>query len=110
MRLHKKLWIGLFIMSLLTPLGLIIPKIFNAGGAWGEWGAEELARYTGYMPQGLKRLAGLWNAPFPDYNAGSDSASIFSKGVSYMISGLIGIFLAAIIIYIISRLIIKHER
>lgn len=54
---QKKLWIGLFILTLLTPLGVILPEKFKAGGAWGEWGPEELEKLVGYVPEGLKRLA-----------------------------------------------------
>ena len=40
----KKLWIGIVILTLLSPLGLIIPALFGAGGAWGEWGLEEIKK------------------------------------------------------------------
>jgi hypothetical protein len=33
-KFQKKLWIGLAIMALLTPLGIYLPKKFNAGDAW----------------------------------------------------------------------------
>ncbi|MGD0919371.1 MAG: hypothetical protein ABSB22_23255 [Thermodesulfobacteriota bacterium] len=53
---QKRLWIGLFILALLTPLGVILPEKFNAGDAWGEWGPETLEKLLGYVPDGLKRL------------------------------------------------------
>ena len=77
---QKKLWIGLLILSLLTPLGIILPEKFKAGGAWGEWGPEELEKLIGYVPKGLKRLADLWKAPVPDYNFGGEGASTDCSG------------------------------
>ena len=55
-RFQKKLWIGLFIMALLTPLGVLLPEKFKAEEAWGEWGAEKLEKVLGYVPEGLKKL------------------------------------------------------
>lgn len=51
---QKKLWIGLIILALLTPLGIILPEKFKAGGAWGEWGPEALEKLIGYVPAGLR--------------------------------------------------------
>lgn len=107
---QKKLWIGLLILTLLTPLGIILPERFKAGGAWGEWGAEELMKLIGYMPEGFKRLADLWKAPVPDYNFGGEGASLTIKVISYIGSGLIGILAVGIIIYVISRVIVRNEK
>ena len=60
MSITKKLWIGIGVLVLLSPLGIIIPKWFGAGGAWGEWGLNEIEKVSGYVPEGLKRIAGLW--------------------------------------------------
>jgi hypothetical protein len=103
MKSQKKLWIGLFIMMLLTPLGIIVPKIFNAQGAWGEWKPEELASQVGYVPEKLLKLTGIWHPLAPDYSFGG--ATLTSQVISYVISGLIGIILIAFIIYIVSRFI-----
>ena len=35
-RLQRRLWIGLLVMALLSPLGIIIPRLFRAEGAWGS--------------------------------------------------------------------------
>jgi len=71
------LWIGLALLMVLTPLGLLA-----ASTARGEWGAEdfadparcaEIAAASGNQappdspPQGLARLASIWTAPMPDY-------------------------------------------
>jgi cobalt/nickel transport protein len=109
-RSQKKLWIGLLILALLTPLGVILPEKFKAGGAWGEWGPEELKKLIGYVPEGLKRLADLWKAPVPDYNFGGEGASIAVQVISYIASGLIGILAVGLVIYVIARLILRHEK
>ncbi len=103
-RSQKKLWIGLFILALLTPVGVILPEIFGAGGGWGEWGPGELGRLIGYMPEGLGKMAGIWKAPVHDYTffGGADTTI---RVLSYAASGLIGISAIAIVIYIIARTI-----
>lgn len=107
---QKKLWIGLLILTLLTPLGLILPDKFKAGGAWGEWGPEELRRLIGYVPQGLRKLVHLWNAPVPDYNFGGEGTSLAVQVISYIVSGALGILVVAGLIYVISRLLIRNEK
>lgn len=107
---QKKLWTGLFILALLTPLGIILPEKFNAGSAWGEWGTDTLARLLGYVPDGLKKWAGLWKAPVPDYNLGGDGASTMVHIISYVASGLIGILAVGVIIYVIGRVILKNGK
>ena len=56
-------WIGLLLMILLTPVGLLAQ-----GTAWGEWGSEELEKLAGYLPKGF--AAGQLESPThmaPDY-------------------------------------------
>ncbi|MFZ5995903.1 MAG: PDGLE domain-containing protein [Nitrospirota bacterium] len=107
---QKKLWVGLIIMALFTPLGIILPRIFNAGDAWGEWGTDTLEKLLGYVPGGLKKYADIWKAPLSDYSFGGESASLLMQIVSYIISGLIGIVLLGLIIYFISKFLARHGR
>ena len=107
---QKKLWIGLFVLALLTPLGVIIPEKFRAVGAWGEWRPEALEKLIGYVPEGLKKLAGLWKAPVPDYTFGGQGASVTVQVISYVASGVLGILAVGLIIYVISRLILRNEK
>jgi cobalt/nickel transport protein len=109
-KFQKKLWIGLAIMALLTPLGVYLPDKLKAGGAWGEWGPEELEKLLGYVPEGLKKMADFWKAPVPDYNFGGENAAMSSQVISYIISGVIGIAAVAIVIYVITKFLIKHEK
>ena len=109
-RFQKKLWIGLLIMALLTPLGIYLPEKFKAGGAWGEWGPEELEKLFGYVPEGLKKLADFWKAPVPDYNLGGQNATFSTQIVSYIISGILGVAAVAIVIFLITKFLVKHEK
>jgi len=109
-RFQKKLWIGLLIMALLTPLGILLPERFKAEGAWGEWGAEKLEKLLGHVPEGLKKLTDFWKAPIPDYNFGGEGASTTIQAVSYIASGLLGIGVCAFVVFIVSRFIAKHGK
>lgn len=106
---QKKLWVGLIIMALLSPLGILLPEKFKAGDAWGEWGTDTLEKLLGYVPEGLKKLADIWKAPVPDYNLGGENASFVVQVVSYIISGVLGIAIAGCVIYLISRLLVKKS-
>ncbi|MEN6318081.1 MAG: PDGLE domain-containing protein [Syntrophaceae bacterium] len=109
-RFEKKLWLGLFIMALLSPIGIILPAKFGAGDAWGEWGIDTLEKLIGYVPEGLRRTADIWSAPISDYNFSGDNAVLSAKVLSYIVSAIIGIILASIIIFIISKILFKHEK
>lgn len=101
----KKLWIGIGVLALLSPLGIIIPKWFGAGGAWGEWGLTEIEKVSGFVPEGLKRIAGIWKAPLRDYNLPAGSKGLAVESIGYVLSAVIGIALIAGIMYIITKLL-----
>jgi hypothetical protein len=109
-KFQKKLWIGLIVMALLSPLGVYLPEKFGAGEAWGEWGAEALKNLIGYVPAGLERLADIWKAPIPAYNFGGDAASMETRIISYIVSALIGIGSVAAVVYVITRFRGRHEK
>jgi hypothetical protein len=109
-KFQKKLWIGLLVVALLTPLGILLPEKFNAEDAWGEWGVDKLEKLLGYVPEGLKKLTDLWKAPIPDYNFGGEGASKTVQVVSYIASGLLGIGACALAVFIISRFIVRHGK
>ena len=107
---QKRLWIGLLIMALLTPLGILLPEKFDAEDAWGEWRIDKLEKLLGYVPEGLKKLTDIWKAPIPDYNFGGEGASKTVQVISYIASGFLGIGACALVVFIISRLIVRHGR
>jgi cobalt/nickel transport protein len=106
----KKLWLGLLIMALLTPVGIYLPEKLGAGEAWGEWGADALKKLIGYVPSGLERLTDTWKAPISDYNFGGADASSAIKVISYISSAMIGIGVVAGVVYLIAKLRGRHEK
>jgi len=89
--LLKRLAIGLGILTLLSPLGLILPKAVGAGAAWGEWGSDELKDVAGYVPVELARIESTWRAPLPDYAPPDQAEPPMSRQVlTYVGSGVLG--------------------
>jgi hypothetical protein len=92
MKATRKLWWGLILLILLSPLGLILPELFKSGPAWGEWSLEEIEKMVGFIPEGLKKWASLWSAPLPEYNVvGWEKKGLFHSSLGYILSGFLGI-------------------
>lgn len=110
MKITTKLWIGLAILSILSPIGLILPELFKAGSAWGEWGTDELQELVGYVPQGFEKLSNLWNAPIPDYAfKGWEEKGLAQLSFAYIVSAVIGIAVIAVVVIGIGKLLVKKE-
>ena len=107
-KFQKKLWIGLVVMALLSPIGIFLPQFFMAEGAWGDWSSEKLKEMMGFVPAGLERLADLWKAPIAGYNLGGEGASVWVQGLWYIVSGLIGILIVGCIAYFLARIINRN--
>ncbi len=108
MKITTKLWIGLAVLVVLSPLGLIIPDHFKAGSAWGEWGWDEMQKLAGYVPQGLEKLSSLWNAPMPDYAfKGWEEKGLPQLSLAYIMSALVGILIIVFAVLIIGRMLAK---
>ena len=105
----KKLWIGIGILILFTPLGLMVPKWFGAEGAWGEWGLDEIEKVAGFVPEGMKRLAEIWKAPLPDYALPGQSTGPIVESIGYVLSAIIGIAFTAGLMYIITKLLVRKN-
>ncbi|MDO9464978.1 MAG: PDGLE domain-containing protein [bacterium] len=106
MKLTNKLWIGLGILVILSPLGLLLPEHFKAGSAWGEWGADEMQKLVGYVPQGLEKISSLWNAPMPDYAfKGWEEKGLSHLSLAYIVSAILGIIVIAIVILFIGKIL-----
>lgn len=111
MKSHRKLWIGIIILVLLSPIGIILPARFNAGPAWGEWSIEEIQERLGYVPQGMQNSADKWCAPLHGYEfKGQQEATTGAKSVSYFISGLVGVAITVAASYIIGRIISRNGK
>jgi cobalt/nickel transport protein len=108
MKITTKLWIGIVILIIISPLGLILPERFKAGSAWGEWGADEMLKLVGYIPLGLEKLASLWHAPLPDYAfKGWEQKGLPHLSFAYIISAIVGILITVLTILIIGKVLIK---
>ena len=110
MKTMVKLWIGLLILILLSPLGLILPAKFGAGSAWGEWSSDELQKLVGYVPSGMSRTVDSWKAPMPDYAMkGQENASLHKLSFSYILSGLLGAAVVVGVTILIGRMVAKND-
>jgi len=108
MKIFTKLWLGVIALAILSPLGLILPAYFKSNSAWGEWSAGELQKLLGYLPQGLGKLSGIWNAPLPDYALKSSSSKgLPHQGFDYIISAVAGIVIVVLIVWLIGRILFK---
>jgi cobalt/nickel transport protein len=111
MKVTTKLWIGLAVLIIISPIGLVLPERFRAGVAWGEWGIDEIKKLVGYIPRGLERLAGIWNAPLADYAfKGWEEKGIGSLSVAYIFSAAVGIIVTAFIVILIGKLLVRNRR
>lgn len=111
MKVAAKLWIGLAILIALSPLGIILPEHFKAGGAWGEWGLDEIKVLTGYIPKGLEKLASIWEAPIPDYAfKGWEKRGPGGLSIAYIFSAIIGIALTVFLVTLIGRILMRRDK
>ena len=90
--------IGLGVMAVLTPLGLLAP-----GGAFGEDAPEDLdlrKYHLETVPRGLRHYAGFFhNALFDGYGFSNDD----HPTLGYLVSAAVGLLAIAIVIFTISR-------
>jgi hypothetical protein len=106
----RRLWIIVLVLAVLTPVGLWLPAHFGAGGAWGEWGPEELGKQVGFVPRGLARIADLWKAPAPDYAPpGWEGRPLAHQSAAYIASALVGLLITAFVIYALGRWLARRE-
>jgi len=105
MRQYKLLLIGLAMLILLSPLGLIA-----SGTAFGEWGIEELKTKAGFVPTGLAKLAATWqHALLPDYSIPGLTNNLFQSALGYIASGIVGIGLIFVLTYALRKFISTPE-
>ena len=108
MKLITKLWLGISVLIILSPLGLILPERFKAGSAWGEWGAKDLRTLVGYAPKGLEKISSLWNAPIPDYAfKGCGKKSLPHLSFAYILSAVAGVLITVLAVLLIGKVLVK---
>jgi len=83
MKITTKLWLGILLLALISPLGLILPAYFKAGPPFGE-----------------SKLLVLWKAPMPDYSFGAkEGCWLWQSSLAYIISAAAGIIITVIECY-----------
>ncbi|HMK46114.1 MAG TPA: PDGLE domain-containing protein [Methanocella sp.] len=96
--------IGLTVLVILTPIGLIA-----SGTAYGEWSADELQQAIGFVPSGFSNIADLWHAPLPDYGLPGQGNTLTNMAPGYWISAIIGVIITGGIIYVAGKFLIKNS-
>ncbi|MHB9109187.1 MAG: cobalt transporter CbiM [Armatimonadota bacterium] len=111
-----RLGLALGVLVLLTPLGLYVPALVNAGGAWGEWGPEELPAklaehgQPAQVPPHLERLSAVWKAPLPDYALpGLETAPLWQLSLIYVACGLAGVLILVVLVLGLQRLFARKD-
>jgi cobalt/nickel transport protein len=105
-----KMWIGLAVLALLSPIGIILPEKFKAGGAWGEWGTDEIEKMLGYVPQGMKNVAEMWRAPLTDYDIkGWDQMGLGMQSLGYIFSAIVGMAIIIAVIMFLGKIAAKDK-
>jgi hypothetical protein len=91
-KLTAKLWIGIALLALFSPLGLLLPEWFKAGPAWGEGGGKI-----------------VWHAPFPEYALKGWDAGALRAHAAYIVSAIVGIAATAAVVLLLSRGLSKKD-
>ena len=105
----RKLWIGVGILALLSPLGIIIPNYLGAGGAWGEWTLEQIEKMAGFAPEGMKRMADTWKAPMTNYAMPGQGTGPVHSSLGYIVAAIVGISVTVGLMYLITRLLVRKD-
>lgn len=101
----KPLIIGIILMLVFTPLGLLA-----TGTAWGEWSPEDIREEVGFVPGGMEKFAGLWTGVLPDYALPGQAESGFWASVpGYLLSGAFGLLIIGGGAWLMVRLIALRQ-
>jgi len=105
----RNLLIGLIILGILVPIGIIAGGTANPGGtAFGEWDPSTLLSMLGYVPAGMQNLTGLYHAPLPDY--GTDLATTYlGQSLGYYLAAVLGMGLLSAIFYLVGKRLVKNK-
>ena len=108
-KFQKRLLIILLVLCLITPIGVLLPAVFDTGDAWGEWSAQTLKEMIGYVPDGLAKYSDKWNAPVQDYSVDAKDPSLVHQSGYYIVSGIFGATITYVVLLLISGLIVRNE-
>jgi cobalt/nickel transport system permease protein/cobalt/nickel transport protein len=101
----RKYLLFLLALAFLCPIGIILPKMFNSGDAWGEWSTETVKKQTGIEPAKMKSAEGLYHAPLSDYSLKNSNGSMKFELISYTISAIAGIAIIFLITITFQRIL-----
>jgi hypothetical protein len=108
MKIATKLGIGILVLIILSPLGLILPEYFKSGSAWGEWNMQKLKELVGFVPKGLAKLSGIWKAPFADYSLKPGGGrGLLHLSLEYIIAGFMGVVVTVVLVLLIGKRLTK---
>lgn len=106
----QRLRSGVWVMAILSPLGVVLPWAFGAKSAWGEWDGAELERMIGFVPDGIKRLGELWRAPLPDYSLPwLEKGGMLLASAAYLLSAILGVVALTACVRICGKLLAQRE-
>ena len=97
-KLVRNLAIGLGLLIILAPLGLLA-----VGETFGEWSVEEVQEKLGFVPLGLEQLSSLWSAPLPDYAFPGGGESMTVSAAAYIISAVLGVLICGGLLYFVGK-------
>jgi hypothetical protein len=100
-KIYRNFVVGLLVLTVLAPLGLLA-----AGETFGEWGPSELKGKIGFVPQGLEKLSGIWDAPLPDYGIPGDESQTGKVG-TYILTAVIGIVVCSGVLFFVGKKVAK---
>ena len=107
----KKLWWGLVILILISPLGLILPELFKSGPAWGEWSQQQIEKMLGFIPGGIKRFSGFWSAPVHDYKVRTwEGQGLAESSLGYILSGALGVGVILFLSFFLGKILTKKTK
>lgn len=109
-KLQKRILVFLLALCLATPAGILLPAVFDAGDAWGEWSARTVKETLGYVPRGLEKYTLTWKAPLPGYSVDHSDASAAHQSGYYLVCGIFGATITYSALLVISAMIIKNEK
>ena len=101
-KIYGKFAIGLALLIILTPLGLLA-----AGETFGEWSPEEIKEKIGFVPPGLEQISNSWKAPLPDYALPGGNESTTTAAATYILSALIGVVVCGGLLYFAGKRVAK---
>jgi hypothetical protein len=104
MNTANKFFIGLMVLAVLTPIGLLAQ-----GTAFGEWGSDELKETLGYVPLGIEQAETMWSAPFPDYTLPGLGDDFMDSSGGYIFSAIAGSALIYVSVIILAKFLSVKE-